>query len=234
MPAGIPDPKRGKAWPPKVRDRARELLEHHRNATLARDALHDELPFTGKGPSRSTLVGWAKADGIDLDNVAPGTSPKQRQATGPATEERLARLEVSRQRHSEMLLEELSRPAASLLKARLDEADAVEELVTLARERYVDAVKVARQADDLGPDAVKGANLAVRDARRELELAAGFRINVRDLVGIITRSITDHLALEGIDRDEEGEGDLIVELVVPKRAVDVEPVPAAKLPESTA
>lgn len=231
MPSGIPDPKRGKPWPPKVRDRALELLRQHRNATVARDALHDELPFTGTGPSRSTLVGWARAEAIDLTNVAPGKSDKQRHATGPATEARLARLEVSRQRHSEMLLEELSRPAAALLKARLDEADEVEELVDLARERYVDAVKVARQADDFGPEAVKAANAAVRDARRELELAAGFRINVRDLVGIITRSITDHLALEGIDRDEQDEGDLIVELVVPERRTDVEPVPAANLPE---
>lgn len=234
MPTPIPDPSRGHAWPDDVRARALELLTEHRNATVARDALLDELPFTGKGPSRSALVGWAKAEGIDLTNVAPGKDPKQRHATGPATEERLARLEVSRQRHSEMLLEELSRPAAALLKRRLEEAEEVEELIDLARGRYVDALKVQGQAEDFGPDAVKDAAKAARQARQELELAAGFRIHVRDLVGIITRGITDHLALEGIGRDEEDEGDLIVELVVPAKRTDVEPVPAANLPDSDA
>lgn len=215
-PRKIRTPANGKPWPKAVVKRALELLEETRNATEARRRLADELVFEPHPPARSTLVAWAKRGSIALD-VTPG---KTRDTTA-ATEARLERLAQGRDALSELLLDKLSKPAAALLMRRLETAVDAEELVDVARERWADSMKLEAQVrQDFGPksDELKSARRATYDARVDLELAKEGTLEVRDLVGILTRTLGDHLVIEGLDLEEEEDqgGNVEVTFNVPR------------------
>lgn len=237
-PKGRPKVKvaRGKPWPPRVRKKALELLGSTHNVTETRKLLAEAYEFVdGDPPARSTLQAWARRADIELDVDALKTRD-----TTAATEARLLRLEEGREQLSERLLEKLTRPAVDLIQGRLEEAAEVDQVINAAREVYLDALKMIpaarelEQADEANRGAVAGAWEAVKLAGAELKAVLGLRIEVRDLVGIVTRGLGDHLALEGLgnDEDDRTRGDLIVELSVPRpdRAkADAEAVPQSKL-----
>lgn len=189
-------------WPDEVRARALELLAEHRNATRVREQLVAETGNPDDVPARTTLIGWARRAGIVLDLVDPNKAAAVETATAARTEaDAVKRLDLSR-----VLRDRLARPAAELLAARIVEAEEDEELVRLARRRYLDAAKVEEQAGDLGPDAAAGARRATVAARKDLEVVLDLRLDTRDLVGIVTRAVVDHLRLEdGLngDRDDD-------------------------------
>lgn len=184
----MPPPRR---WPDDVRARALVLLREHRNAAAARRQLAAELGEDNT-PARPTLIGWAKAAGVVLDLVEPTKAAATETATAARTElDAIRRLDLSR-----VLRDRLARPAAELLAARIVEAEEDEELVRIARRRFLDAAKVEEQAADLGPDAAAGARRATTAARKDLETVLELRLDTRDLVGIVTRAVVDHLRLE--------------------------------------
>lgn len=217
-------------WPAFVRKKAVELLKGGADLAAARKALVQTFDFEGDPPARSTLQGWARGAGLEVD-----VDPKKTRDTEKATEERLRRLDAGRAQLSELLLEKLSRPAAEEIARQLAEAQEAEEMVAAARQAYQDALKmvpVARDMEKTEPGSVKGAWATVRQARAELAFAMDFRIGVRDLVGIVTRSLGDHLALEGLGDDAGQVGDLIVEFTTPRpdrRKADEEAVPQGNL-----
>lgn len=230
---------KGKPWPKYLVKAAIKLLrETEGNVTEAKRLLSETYQFEGNPPARSSFLRWAAAAGIDTDV----RDPKRARDTSKATEARLARLDVARQELSEMLLGRLTRPAAEQIAARLEEAREAEELVTAARQAYQDALKAVPMVRDLMADkdpaelraALKEAWKAVYQARNEVGFAMDFRIAVRDLVGVITRGLGDHLALEGLayGDDQDIAGDIIVEHSIPRpdRAkADAEAVPERKL-----
>jgi hypothetical protein len=233
----VTPPARGKPWPAFLVKRAVELLTETKSVTATRKALKAAYSFgEGDPPARSTLAKWAQNRGIELD-VAPDKNARE---TTAATSARLARLEEGRAELSELLLEKLSRPAVEELDRRLQEAREAEALVTAARQAYQDALTAVAMTRDLEKDsepkarraAIKEAMGHVYQTRQELAFAMDFRIGVRDLVGLLTRALGDHLALEGLDADDAEVGDLIVELNVPRpdpRQADAEAVPQAQL-----
>lgn len=208
-------------WPKFLVDKALELLAETRNATETRKLLSEAFDF-GKGqpPARSTLQAWAKREDIAVD-VDAG---KARDTTA-ATEARLDRLDEARMVLSERLLEKLTSPAVDQIASRLEEAQKAEELVSAAREAYQDALKMVPMTRDAMADAdpvevrkaLKEVWRVVGEARAELSFAMDFRIGIRDLVGIVTRGLGDHLALEGLGvGEDETHGDLIVEHSIPR------------------
>lgn len=188
----------GRPWPEHVRARARELLAEHRNATLARRQLLTELG-EGYTPARTTLLDWARAAGIELNNVDP-RPPATASATAVRTElDTARRLDLSR-----LLRDELARPAAQLIAARLKAAPEDEELVARARRAYLDAAAVERQADDFGEDERREARARTRSALADLKIAETVRIDTADLIRITSTAVVDHLRLEeGLDGDED-------------------------------
>lgn len=212
-------PKRGRPWPARVVKKAVERLEETRNATEAKKLLEKDFQFKPHPPARSTLIGWARKAEISLDNV----DPHKRAATGSATAQRLENLAGDRAELAAVLVRELSRPAANLIAKRLEAAVETETLVKLATDRYRDALIFEAQVrgsygegSDEAKGARAGAEKSVREARTDLRLALELSMDTRDLVGIVTRSVNDHLALEGLALSDKGGGDLIVELAIPR------------------
>jgi hypothetical protein len=133
---------------------------------------------------------------------------------------------------SEILLDRLTRPAADLIADRLAEAKEYEEVVTAASRRFLDALKAEEMARQFEYAEQVSARKAVVVAAAELKVALGLRTDIRDLVGVATRGIADHLALEGIFLEEREAGDIVVELLVPRpdpKKADRGAIPQEKL-----
>lgn len=228
----VKTPKHGYPWPKHVKARFLELLRDSKgNVVDARKLLDELYIFDPKAPNRSTVIDWGKAAGIELVTRRP-------RDTTPATDARLAKLDEDRRSLSELLLGGLSRPSAELIASRLQSAVAVQETIDIARLSFTDAMKLEAQAIGDYPDPEskerKGARAAVRSARLALEIALESSVGVRDLVGVLTRAIADHLTLEGKGEDDEAVGDLIVEIHVPRPEAaksDAAAVPEGKLAE---
>lgn len=136
---------------------------------------------------------------------------------------------------AELLIGKMSKVSAELLVKRLQRALEAEALVDMAAERWADCLKVERmaQAEGLGRDEVAAAKRATAEASDDLAVAHRLAIGTRDLVGILTRSVTDHLALAGIDAEERSTGEIIVELLIPEpEAGDAEVVDEDDLAEA--
>jgi hypothetical protein len=199
------------AYPDEVRARALELLAVGTSIAATRRALTDQF---GTSPAGSTLKRWATEAGVDR-SVQPrkgGATPAEAQAA------RLERLAIEREDLSEMLLSKLSRGTADLLARRISRALEAEELVDIAAQRWADCLKLERMAieEQMGTEAVRDAKRATAAASDDLAVAHRLAIGTRDLVGILTRAVTDHLAIEGIGADERDTGEIIVELLVPE------------------
>lgn len=198
-------PAPGHPWPNDVKQRALTLLREHGNATLARRALLAELG-EGNAPSRSTLLGWAQAAGIPLRSALPPTERPvdTERDTGPATAMRTELDAIRRLDLSRLLRDQLARPAAELIARRLANAPEDEELVETCRRSYLDAARMERHAEEFGQDEVRAARRRTHTALLDLKVAETVRIDTRDLVGITTRAVFDHLRLEqGLDGDED-------------------------------
>lgn len=149
------------------------------------------------GVSKSTVSRWAKAAGISPDQYG-GEGRKQ---TADATAARMAAVVKDRGELDELLRQGLALPAARVIAQRLQRVEADEELIEVARNRWKDAMAVEAQASDFGPDAVRQASQATAKAKVDVLVAEAGTISTRDLVGILTRSVHDHLALNGEDAD---------------------------------
>lgn len=228
-------PEPGKAWDDAVVDRAIDVYRQTGGSLAAVKATLDDECHP-KGPSKGTIRRW-------LADVDPDTlpDPADTERTAAATEERRRRTAKARGELAELLVDRLARPAAELLAGRLAEAVEDEELIAAARERYTDALKMERQASaDFGPEARKDAAKVTKEARIDLKYAERRRPDVRELVGVLTRAVGDHLDLEGEEVErEQVVGDLVVELVgIPRPdpaatdddAVQVQPDPEEAIP----
>lgn len=207
-------------YPDHIKARALELLAAGESIAGTRKTLAAEHPGE-RVPASATLKAWCTAAGIDRS-----VRPQRGAAAGAATPEkaleaRLARQAEERRDLSELILTKLSRNAADLLARRLARALEAEELVDLAAQRWADCLKLERMAveEQMGREAVREAKAATAAASDDLAVAHRLAIGTRDLVGILTRSVVDHLALAGVDAEDRDTGDLIVELLIP------EPVP---------
>lgn len=206
-------PPRGQPWPDEVTARALALYRQT-GGDLAETWRQLDAQCDPKGPSKSTLRRWldqAEDDGEDVPEA------RRRDQVEAAVEARRAQLLEERADLSELLVRKLAQPAVHLLANRLEEAQEDERLVVETRARMLEALAFERQVgEDMGPDARKDAAKATKAARQDLELAERRRIPVRELVGVITRAVSDHLSLEGEEREEAATGDLVVELMVPR------------------
>lgn len=231
-------PPRGKPWPEQVKAKAIELLGAGLDPVQTRDALAELC--TPRGPSLNTVKGWARAAGVDVnaENVREAEEVEARRQTEAATAARLAKLQGRRQAMSEALLERLTSPSVELIADRLVEELEVRDYVQTARVGLEMALAEHRVAGEVlaelqttpkaerddgwkdqqatATEARKLARSSVQDARLALNAVLDARIPVRDLVGIATRALADHLALEGLDADEQADGGIVVELTMPE------------------
>jgi hypothetical protein len=173
---------------------------------------------------RSTISGWARIAGIE-----PGrTTDKTAAATAVAAAARAA----ERQEVSDYVLGRLARKSAHHVETHLDRQPAAIARLDEALVDYDDAVAALRAQRELDPtdeDATKALAARVLEARHHAATAQAACLDVRSLVGIISRGVHDHLALEGIAQVADEDGSLVVELVLPPRRFD-DPVPAHELP----
>lgn len=204
---------RGRGWDPAIRQQALDMLAA--GASLAETRRTIEADH-GKAPAASTLKRWAAEAGVER-----AVQPQKGGDPEAALAARLARLQTDREALSEVILDRLTRPAAELIARRLEEeVNVVVPRVDAARQRLDEAVDLFKGFLDADPaDAFrKGALEQVRQARLVYEAELGRTLPIRDLVGVLTRSIADHLALEGVAAAEELEpsGAITVELVMPR------------------
>lgn len=205
-------PEPGAGWPDEVRARALGLYRHHGGDLAATWRDLAALCESG-GPSKSTLRRWLNAAEASGEQVPEA---RRRDDVEAAVEARRAQLLEGRAELSAALIDRLSRPALELLAKRLEDAADDEVLVAEARERYLDAVKLERMAAEYGDDERKSAGQVTKARLADLKFAASMRVDVRDLVGVLTRSVHDHLNLEGEASDDDRRGDLVVELAIPR------------------
>lgn len=175
------------------------------------------LPAAAKfaGVSKSTVVRWARKAGITAEQYAQRTDAKN---TAEATRVRRETMLRERGELSDMLRNRLGLPAARVIAQRLERVESDEELIELARGRWKDAMAVETQAADFGPDAQLQARQATARAKVDVLVAEAGTISTRDLVGILTRAVHDHLALEGDAATEAQPGEVAVVFTAPRPA----------------
>jgi hypothetical protein len=211
-------------WPEKVREEALRLVAETKSPAETRRRLEQMFRFEGGPPDARTIRDWRRAS-------SPRQEPEKK--VQEMVEARREQMTKKREELSDLLIGRLSRPAAETIAKRLVEAEQYEDLVARASQRFLDALKAEEVARaDFGEEELASARKATRQARLELSTVLELRIDVRDLVGVVTRGIADHLALEGIELEGKEVGDLIVELLVPRpdpRKADRKAVPQAEL-----
>lgn len=207
-------PSAGGGWPDDVKERALELLRAGHPPADVRRILVTEL---GVNPSASTIRKWRHDANIP---ATPGQTPPA--DPNEASAIRLARLAKDRERISEALLRRLTGPAVELIARRLEEeVTIVLPRVNAARQALDDAtLNLSLYADESPESPSRKAALAAQTkARLMYELESGLTIPLRDLVGVTTRAIVDHLALEGLGAElEEYDATkaVTIELVMPR------------------
>lgn len=205
----------GEKWPDDLRARALELVAEGMSYAEVRKTIARQFDRTP--PATSTLRTWVAAARVNRS----ARPPEKGATVEEMNVERNRRLVEDRERLSVLILDRLSRPSAELIADRLRaEVEEVQPRIDAARVRLEQALELLDGFSDSGPDdeLKKAAERQVRTARLIYEAERGFAIPVRDLVGILTRSVADHLLLEGMA--DVGELDaahaITVELVVPR------------------
>lgn len=175
------------------------------------------LPAAAKsaGCSKSTIIRWAKAAGLDPSAYAERSTEQNKAAAAASVASRRRAMVDRRIAISDLLLEQLAPEAAAILADRLAEERATTELVKGAAERLelaitglgaiVGLIEEAKaegstvSAEQLAnlEEQRKAARAHVTDAKVILEAHRAGRIKVPELVGVLTRAIADHLTLEG-------------------------------------
>lgn len=157
--------------------------------------------------SVDTARRWCR--GIEVVRTEP--TEKQAEAAAAARDARRAVILERRGQLSDDLLGRLSPAALALLLGRLEEQVDLAPLILEDERRLEDAILSleALNADDDPKDPEsreeraakdqlrRSARQRVMDARLILAAHRDARIPVRDLVGVLTRSLADHLTLEG-------------------------------------
>lgn len=242
----VQTPPSGRPWPDLIRVRAVALYaELDGRIAEVRKALGREFEFSATAPSRAVIHRWAKIAGLVADGADRDVKGPNARDTSKATEVRLARQAEARTQLSDLLLGGVTVKAAEQIAERLAEEEERKARLAEAEERldaalaWLEALTPApdpqsaaeavdeqlspleRELRDLSDKALtalrKDARSAVQTARLIVEARRGARLDVRDLVGVLTRGLADHLALEGIGADDELDPSerVIVELAVP-------------------
>lgn len=204
----------GRGWDPAIREAALELMAEGLGPAAVRDRLLERFD---RAPGLGTLRGWRREAGVAASDPKKAPAPS---ADGVAA--RLVKLGKDRELISEALLTRLTRPAVELIARRLEEeVETVLPRIEDARTRVDDAAELLASLSDAPRDGelYKGAARYLQQARLIYQAETGLALPVRDLVGIVTRSVADHLLLEGIAADLEefdSSKSLTVELVMPR------------------
>lgn len=180
------------------------------------------------GASKSSVIRWARAAGLDPADYADRSTEQNAKAAAAAVAARRATMLEHRAGLSDRLVGELAPKAAAILLNRLDEDAELTDKVNAATEALelaIAALEVAGTPDeDATPEqlktfaaARKQAVAAVKDAMLVRRAWADARVDVRTLVGVLTRAIGDHLNLEGdLEPLEGGAGSFTVVLTAPR------------------
>lgn len=200
------------------------------------------------GCSKSTVIRWARAAGLDPADYADRSTTQNQQAARASVAARQAAMVDRRASLSDLILERITPRAAELLADRLDEEAEVAEQVKAAAERlelaigFLDAT--AEEAKALDENATtrqrrfleeqrRQARADVDDAQAILKAHRAGRLRVPDLVGVITRGIHDHLALEGEAAEVADAAGFTVVLSAPRPNRRNRPDPVVLDPEDT-
>lgn len=170
------------------------------------------------GCHKGTVRDWLRAAGLTGAEIAAARDRSKTQ-TEAATKARLAEATRNRIELLGLYRKDISLTAAKLLARKLARAEADEELVELARQRWKDALIVEAQAADLGPEAVKGARVASMKAKVDVMVAEAAVPDANDLSMILNRAVRDLLAVEGYEQelaDEDADGRLTVVFTAPR------------------
>lgn len=205
----------GRKWSEELKARALELLDTSLGPAEIRKRLAREFDTTP--PATSTLRKWAAEAGMKRGAAATRTSEKGGATPDELHAARLARLDVQRGGFSEAILTRLTGPSLELIAARLvDEAEVIQPRIDAARVRLEEALELLDGFKDSGPDDKlrQSAMREVQQSRLLYQFEASMALPLRDLVGVLTRSIGDHLALEGMAEIPElaGADRIVVEL----------------------
>jgi transposase-like protein len=216
---GKPNPKpKGKRYTDADRARAVEVLKAD-GLTAAAKAI---------GCAKATVLAWAKAADVDPSDYADRSTDQNTRAAVAAVAARRATMVKNRAALSDELIGKLAPKAAALIADRLDEEARYAELIAEAEERLELAVIGLLACGDPPEDADvdtrktfaearKTARAAVADARLILDAYRSGRVKVPELVGVLTRSVTDHLALEGEAQDAAAaSGSFAVTITAPR------------------
>lgn len=160
------------------------------------------------GCSKSTVIRWARAAGLDPADYADRSTAQNEAAAAASVAARRVTMLERRAELSDLLLDSLAPKAAAIIAGRLDEdAELTRRLddATTKLEAAIMALEVAgTPPKDAGTDELKRyaalrkeATAAVKDAMLVRSAWSDARIDVRTLVGVLTRALGDHLALEG-------------------------------------
>lgn len=168
------------------------------------------------GASKSTVIRWARAAGLNpADYANRSTAQNEAAAVAAVAARKLATIE-RRGRISDLLIGDLAPKAIAAIDRRLDEEAELDALVADAQTSLYNAT-VALEVlsappdpkDPLGPEERNAIAAARIDAREAVKSAAlvlrtfqQARTKVPELVGVFTRSINDHLALDGDAADQ--------------------------------
>lgn len=202
------------------------------------------------GAAKSTVLRWAEAAGLDPSAFADRSTEQNARAARAAVAARRLTMTAQRVELSDTLIGSLAPKAAALIASRLDEEDRYTELILAAEERLELAVAGLLACGDPPEDATpevrktfaearKGARAAVADARLILDAYRTARAKLPELVGVLTRAVTDHLNLEGEAADAaQATGSFMVTLTAPRPTrkaappgvVTLDPIPETVTP----
>lgn len=163
------------------------------------------------GAAKSTVLAWAKAAGLDPALYADRSTDQNAKAAAASAAVRRTTMLANRAALADTLLGRLAPKAAELIAARLEEEATLAERLAADEERLeaaILALDALGQPDDPADPATvderkvkakmrEEARERVKDATMMLRAHRDARVKVPELVGVLTRSVSDHLALEG-------------------------------------
>lgn len=180
------------------------------------------------GASKSTVKRWADAAGIAPSEYAERSSEQNARAAAASVAARRTAMLERRVELSDQLVGQLAPKAAAIILTRLDEDAELTRRLDDATEK-LEAAIIALEVGgtppaDATPEQLKAyaavrkqAAAAVKDAMLVRSAWSDARIDVRTLVGVLTRAIGDHLGLEGdVEELAAGAGAFTVVLTAPR------------------
>lgn len=197
--------KRKRKPPAKAAGYTDDQKQQVRDARAAGATLEDAAAVVGC--SVDTARRWCRGIAV----VRTAATEKQEEAAALARAARRETILTKRAGLSDDLLGRLSPAALELLVGRLEEQVDLAPLIAEDERRLEEAIlglEALSVADDAKDEATREERAVKSDLRRQarervmdarLILAAhrDARIPVRDLVGVLTRAVADHLTLEG-------------------------------------